>query len=299
MSRVSTRFSFTLIIKKKSLLKNSILLRLFSKKQFKHNINKSKNSTIMKVKLIIFCLIQSFNSIQAQTNICFVEYINYSDIEHNNLQWFDEEKVIYQAKRTFIWNKPFPVYNNSGVSRSETDTVKYKIEYYQFLNNYRKSISKFPMPVNQRFYTSNVLKRSNMLDDSNYVVVDTLAKMSDWEILDDTINLLGFNCQKAVTYFRGTKFTAYFTTKFLYNAGPKNFRGLPGLILKVSNDNKTLGFEAITITYPFKKRIPFLNEEGREVSQQEFTKLVDESNGRVYKSLENLKNMIPQKPKEN
>ena len=43
-----------------------------------------------------------------------------------------------------------------------------------------------------------------------------------WEIQDSTMNILGFDCVKAVTDFRGRRWTAWFARRYPYRRDPGN-----------------------------------------------------------------------------
>lgn len=60
-----------------------------------------------------------------------------------------------------------------------------------------------------------------------------------------TLNLLGYNCFKASTTFRGRDYIAYFTDEISISEGPYKFKGLPGLILKVSSTDNDYSFTAV------------------------------------------------------
>lgn len=64
-----------------------------------------------------------------------------------------------------------------------------------------------------------------------------------WTILSDKKKIGKWDCQKAETYFAGRKWTAWFTSSIPLQDGPYKFRGLPGLIIKVVNQNETISFE--------------------------------------------------------
>jgi GLPGLI family protein len=78
----------------------------------------------------------------------------------------------------------------------------------------------------------------------NFIYTDDL-KPQDWEILGDTLTILGYHCQKAQCHFRGRDFEAWFTPEIPISEGPWKFYGLPGLITKLHDVNKHYSFELI------------------------------------------------------
>lgn len=66
-----------------------------------------------------------------------------------------------------------------------------------------------------------------------------------WKILTETDTILSYTCQKAVLNFRGRDYTAWFTTDIPVNDGPWKFSGLPGLILKVEDQQQLFSFTLI------------------------------------------------------
>lgn len=79
----------------------------------------------------------------------------------------------------------------------------------------------------------------------------------DWELFDDTLTIIGYLCQKAVCRFRGRDYTAWFALDIPISNGPWKFGGLPGLILKIYDNEKLWVFECTAIEehktkYPIK-----------------------------------------------
>lgn len=68
-----------------------------------------------------------------------------------------------------------------------------------------------------------------------------------WEIVSDTLTVNSYLCQKATCYFRGRKYTAWFTMEIPVSNGPWKFGGLPGLILKVYDSQKLYTFECVKV----------------------------------------------------
>lgn len=90
------------------------------------------------------------------------------------------------------------------------------------------------------------------IGDKDYCRVDTLADLN-WELLSDTIHILGFLCQKAISksIWEGgmlRSFTAWYTPEIPVAYGPKNIFGLPGLVLLA--DSKYYTYSAIAVKIP-------------------------------------------------
>jgi len=70
----------------------------------------------------------------------------------------------------------------------------------------------------------------------------------EWKIYDDTLTTVcGYECQKASALLGGRQWVVWFAPELMINAGPWKFSGLPGLILKATDESGTHDFEAIGI----------------------------------------------------
>lgn len=69
-----------------------------------------------------------------------------------------------------------------------------------------------------------------------FLVKDTM-NIFNWQLHNETKEVLSYRCQKATTNYRGRSYTAYFTTEIPIKDGPWKFYGLPGLILEVKSDD--------------------------------------------------------------
>jgi len=71
-----------------------------------------------------------------------------------------------------------------------------------------------------------------------------------WKMEQGDSTICGYSCQKATTTFRGRNYTVWYTSKIPYSDGPWKFWGLPGLILKVTDDKNEYSFECVAIEKP-------------------------------------------------
>jgi GLPGLI family protein len=91
-----------------------------------------------------------------------------------------------------------------------------------------------------------------------YVYEEPVSKF-EWKIKPDTLTVLGYECIKATTTFRGRTYEAWFTPFIPIYQGPWKFNGLPGLILKVADTKRYFEWTAIGIEKPQDKDLLVLN----------------------------------------
>lgn len=69
----------------------------------------------------------------------------------------------------------------------------------------------------------------------------------EWELTDSVTNVLGYECQSARCVFRGREWTVFYTEEIPLADGPWKLHGLPGLIMKASDEKGHYTFECIGI----------------------------------------------------
>ena len=84
------------------------------------------------------------------------------------------------------------------------------------------------------------------LDSENLYYTENLP-LFNWQIESETATICGYECIKATCHWRGRDFTAWFTPDIPVEYGPWKFGGLPGLIMKVSDDDGIYVFEAVAV----------------------------------------------------
>jgi GLPGLI family protein len=97
-----------------------------------------------------------------------------------------------------------------------------------------------------------------------------------WQILADTMRLMGILANKATTRFRGRSYTAWYTPEIAITTGPWKFSGLPGLILNISDSLNHVRFECSGIENMEALKQPFTQcivKNDRKTSFKEFSKL--------------------------
>ena len=122
-------------------------------------------------------------------------------------------------------------------------------------------------------YTSNKLFSIQDISLKYFIIEDSLS-IFDWEIYDETKEILGFTCQLAKMNFRGRSYTAWFTSE-LPVGGPWKYDGLPGMILSLSDDENFISYEAVGMKTIKTKLAEIENphHQNKTISWQEFKDL--------------------------
>lgn len=109
-----------------------------------------------------------------------------------------------------------------------------------------KTLMEIPSRESEYIVYKNYPEQGTMLvqdaQSKQYYTYMEQMPLQDWEIMPDTMNILGYTCQKAVCQWRGREYTAWFAADIPTRDGPYKFCGLPGLIMKVEDSEQRFCF---------------------------------------------------------
>ncbi|WP_315283079.1 GLPGLI family protein [Prevotella pallens] len=109
-----------------------------------------------------------------------------------------------------------------------------------------------------RNFEEGVLKTYSRVFGSKYLIVEDIT-IPDWTMYEDsTITVLGMECKKATTNFRGRYWEVWYTEEIPISQGPWKLCGLPGMILK-ANSPKFMLIEAMGINNKNLDPVTFYN----------------------------------------
>lgn len=77
----------------------------------------------------------------------------------------------------------------------------------------------------------------------NTYLIEEVAPKINWTLTSDTANFSGIRCQKALAYFKGRNWIAWFAPSLPFQSGPWKLNGLPGLILTAYDEKKEVQFQ--------------------------------------------------------
>lgn len=92
----------------------------------------------------------------------------------------------------------------------------------------------------------------------------------DWALTDSTANVLGYECHGAKCSFRGREWKVFYTEEIPLTEGPWKLQGLPGLIMKATDEKGHYSFECIGIKSKADRPITIYNVPYNNVSRSEY-----------------------------
>ncbi|MCT2564129.1 GLPGLI family protein [Chryseobacterium herbae] len=117
--------------------------------------------------------------------------------------------------------------------QAKSGNTDFNFSGFKFRGKVRYSVEKAYPAYSVNFFTT--------LGSDEYLVQD--GRTQNWKILPEKEKVENFITQKATCIFAGRKWTAWFTTDLPIQDGPYKFHGLPGLIVKIEDENLTHTFE--------------------------------------------------------
>ncbi len=120
-----------------------------------------------------------------------------------------------------------------------------------------------------------------------YIVEEKISRMK-WDILNEYKMINDLKVQKAIGWFRGRKYTAWFASHIPVKYGPWKLNGLPGLILNVTDDRNEVMFAVKEIKIPFEsisitKNDFKFSDDFEHISLTEYLRLKEEQVDEVKK----------------
>ena len=256
---------------------------------------------IMKTKLSILIILISFAA-NAQKDFqgkaiyktSRKSNISFGNDENSNMS--DDMKKQLQARLQKMNQKTFILEFNKFTSTYKED-VKLDAPKPQLGGN-RVMVMSFGGSGNGSIYYKNTQEKrfvnQTEIQGKRFLVKDELPQY-EWELSSETKNIGNYTCYKA-TFTREVEninmvindgesveekkketvtTTAWYTTQVPINNGPKNYQGLPGLILEI-NDGKTTIVCTEIVLNPSEKITIQEPQKGKVVSQEKYTKIQKE-----------------------
>jgi GLPGLI family protein len=171
-----------------------------------------------------------------------------------------------------------------------TNSIKEVVELRaNWLCSYSKTLEKFSeweqgLPLLCPSVFKN-FKKNEMYWYESDTELNVVQEMSyrQWNILNETKEILNFNCRKAKGVFHGREYIAWFTTDIPFKAAPWRFNGLPGVLLAIKSTDKFVDVEAKKVLIkPANKEIKNPVKEEKCISWNEFVEIYRSEMKKLY-----------------
>ena len=182
----------------------------------------------MRFEILLLLIVSQISFSQTEDDKMYsIAYLTTSKLYHSSMTPFQE----YANLKVKGNQSSYQTYNGR-----EMDTLK--------KNGTMKDIhiSKFSSHNRYVILTKdNNLTYYEVLYEDEYTYSETLD--FDWKLEEGTMKIKGYTCKKAKVNYGGRTWTAWYNTEIPLNAGPYKFKGLPGLIMKVTDSTNSYDFE--------------------------------------------------------
>lgn len=103
---------------------------------------------------------------------------------------------------------------------------------------------KYNLPVIFVGYPDGEISSFDKVVPNRYFYTEPLPDFG-WKLMDDTLTVGGYLCQKAVGKYAGRTWTAWYSEEVAASFGPWKLRGLPGMILKAEDKDGIFLFDCV------------------------------------------------------
>jgi GLPGLI family protein len=148
-----------------------------------------------------------------------------------------------------------------------------------------------------KFYSSNhsdslLIKFQN--SKKAYLILD-IVPIIDWEIKNEFKAILGIKCRKAEGNFRGSSIIAWYSEKIKIPFGPWKFKGLPGIILEIFNENNfnSEKWTAQNIILPYSEKINYLMLVYKEIDFIKYEQFVINRENKIQEQISRFQSRAP------
>lgn len=106
--------------------------------------------------------------------------------------------------------------------------------------------------------------------------------IKNWKLVDETKIINTISCKKAEATFKGRNWIAWYSPEIPLPYGPYKFSGLPGLIIKISDDKGDYSFELVKSVSDSKLKGKLIN-----IKKSRFTEAIETTQPKLKQALRN------------
>ncbi len=187
----------------------------------------------------------------------------------NQLAHENKEKMQLLIGNDVSWFQSYNHYRLNHIVRKHRQ--KGTLDAWQKSGEGMRYASKLLYSVYKNYPAGKITTTDNLSMTSNWCLYDEPLPEFQWEIMEDTTEIIGFHAQKAICDFGGRTWEAWFAEELPFNDGPYKFSGLPGLILNMADAQNHYRFELVSVEVPEPgTKIEFEEQEYMKTTKEAF-----------------------------
>lgn len=229
-------------------------------------------------------------SVMALSNFSFaqsytIEYEERANIE-NQLKHVSDPETRKRVSAHLSKATTFFLYYENGESlyiQEKEDKIENQDLTLEKDKNKKIEIGKNGGGIYKNFKSKEYLHEADVLG-KQLLVTDKLEKIN-WEFLNEEKKIGTINCKKAKATINNEEIIAWYNDDVAIQDGPKDFYGLPGLIIEVIAEKKT--YHAINLKKNKDKLEIKKPTEGAKVSKADYLKILDEKINELKRGIGN------------
>ncbi|WP_370901568.1 GLPGLI family protein [Chryseobacterium gossypii] len=155
------------------------------------------------------------------------------------------------------------------------------------LENGAKLLSSKGVAVPKTKFSFTIIQSNENIQYFNLVGMSILTYkepiIKNWKLIDETKIINTINCKKAEVTFKGRNWIAWYSPEIPLPYGPYKFSGLPGLIIKITDDKGDYDFELV-------KSIPVskLKDKLITIKKSRYTDAIETTRPKFEKALKDV-----------
>ncbi|MDE5713228.1 MAG: GLPGLI family protein [Muribaculaceae bacterium] len=168
------------------------------------------------------------------------EIIYLHSYKDKNIEQIKTDYEMLTLGNKFRWYGGYANYQLDSIQRKDPELIIQMSgnEYAKFRSKYKTINDELTIHIED-----SVINYYGKVFINYFKYQEPLPKFK-WNLEDESMEIMGYECYKATTRWRGRDWTAWYCD-IPVSGGPWKFNGLPGLILRLEDAERTHVFEAI------------------------------------------------------
>lgn len=190
---------------------------------------------------------------------------------------FTKEETMLRIGKEMSFYCSVPRYYNDSLMYNHPDEYweRERILFEKDPKEYSSTVSSLARrgaysDVLYKNYPEGKVTETDRFDLENWIYEEDWDK-PEWEISEESKDIIGYECFKATADYRGRKWIAWFTPEIPIQDGPWKLCGLPGLILEAHDAGEYYHFTANGLKQNGLGEVGFMsNKDRRKVTRDKF-----------------------------